>query len=226
MMSTMAPVRTSISGRCLQFVVGATDAILRRLYGVREFERQGDGLLRIELGRAEFDAILSDGTRIRAGDPVMELHLWNEQLVRLERADFKWAVRLRRQMFSSLRRFAAHLEADRRLEGIKAIRMRPAIANRKVVRASAQILLKIGFEPLAGAEYTLRFLENLWLWLLTWAHNPQALKGREFNRKRCEFWISRARFLALYAKGPGVAPEAERNAPSREAEAIVGNGGE
>jgi hypothetical protein len=207
MMFAMAPVRALIPGRCLRWLVDATDAVLRRIRGITEFESDSEGLLRIELGRAGREILLSDGTRIYPDDSVIELHLWNEQLepVPLDGVNFGWAARVRRHTLSALHRLALHIREDRSLNDVRALRMQPAVASRRPVSSFARLLLKFGFEPLAGAApergYLHRFLDNIWLWLLTWTHNPRALDGRRFNRERHEFWISRPRFLALYADG-------------------------
>lgn len=220
MIRVMGPVRASISGRCLRWLVGITDTVLRRIRGVTEFESAREGILRIELGHAERDIRLSDSTRLDPGDMVIELHLWNEQLlhVPLTGVNFGWAVRIRRQALSSLRRLALYIQQDRGLDDVRAIRMKPALASRRPSSALSRLLLKIGFEPVTAAAPAhgslLGFLDNLWLWLLTWAHNPLTLKGRRFSRTRREFWISRERFLALYADGPAVPANAERRTGS------------
>jgi hypothetical protein len=194
-------------GRWLEWLVGATDVALRRLYGVTEFESEREGLLRIERCKAERGLMLSDGTRVRRGDAVIELHLWNEHLPPASGsgADFAWAVRVRRQALASLHRLAVHIRADRRLDGVRALRMQPAIARRKPAGALARLLLRTGFEPVGGAARArgriLRWLDSAWLWLLTWMHNPAALRGRHFDRSRHDFWMSRQSFLRRYADG-------------------------
>jgi YkoP domain len=204
MMAAMGPVRASIPARFLKWLIGATDATLRHVLGVTEFEQDADGLFRIELGRAAQDLRLSDGTVIRAGDVVVELHLWNEQLepVPPAGADFGWAVRMRRKTLATLRRLARHIRDDRRLEDVRAIRMQPAVASRHPASLLDRLLPKIGFEPVGAAAPERAplhlFLDNVWLWMLTWAHSPRSLKGRHFRRRRREFWISRQRLLALY----------------------------
>lgn len=201
----MRGMRASIPGRWLERLVGTTDQVLRRLYGVTEFESEREGLLRIERRRAKRGFALSDGTRIRRGDAVIELHLWNEHLPPIPDSgvDFAWAARIRRQVPCTLHRLAHHIRADRQLDSVQALRMQPAIARRKPARALVRLLLRIGFEPVSGATgvrgRALRRLDNVWLWLLTWMHNPSALKGRHFDRVRHDFWISRQSFMRRYA---------------------------
>lgn len=200
-------VRGSILGRCLCWVVGTTDAAMRRFRGVTEFESTREGLLRIEFGHAGRHLRLADGTVLTPGDSVVELHLWNEQLLHVPSsgADFGWATHIRRQALASFHRLALHLRDEPAFVQIKAIRMKPALAARRPMSALAWLLLKIGFESVSEVRpqpALQRFFDNFWLWLLTWTHNPRALKGWRFNRTRREFWISQARFIALYAEGP------------------------
>ena len=207
MISSMDSMRRPARSRPLRWPVHAIDALLRRILAITEIESESESLFRIKLGRAEREVRLSDGTRVREGDAVLELHLWNEKLEPAsgEHSELGWAVRFRRQVLSSLRCLALHVERDPRLRAVRAIHMQPAIERRKPPGSIERMLPKVGFEPVApaapapGRVYC--FLENGWLWLLTWAHNPRALRGRQFDRARRGFWISRSQFLARYAPG-------------------------
>lgn len=223
MLSAMGATRASIRSRCIRWLIGAADAALRGIHGVTEFESEAEGLLRVKIGRADREVHLSDGTHIHPGDAVMEIHLWNEQLLPVPGSgrNLGWTMRIRRRGFASLRRLALHIREDRRLEDIRALCMNPALASRRPLSALTRLLLRIGFEPVTSARpapgYVLRFLDNIWLWLLTWAHNPEALRGRWFNHTRCEFWISRARFIALYSDGTGSTVPVAKRDRSRDA---------
>lgn len=222
----MSSAHRSIPGRCLTWLVGAIDAMLRHVHGITEFETDREGLLRIELVRAEKSVVLSDGIRINPGDMLIELHLWNGQIRPFpsKSVDFGWAVRLRRQTLATLHRLALHMQEDSALTAVRAVRMMPAIARGRSRGALDRLLLKVGFEPVAdavpGHGRLLSFLDNIWLWLLTWAHNPRALKGRSFSRTRRDFWISRSRFLALHAGDDAGEPKAAAAPP-----ASAGSGG-
>jgi len=207
MISPMDATPRSLRSRPLRWVVHVIDAVLRRILAITEIESETDSLFRIKLGRAERELSLSDGTRLRPGDTVLELHLWNEKLEPASGAhsELGWAVRFRRQVLSSLRKLAIHLQRDQRLASVRAIHMQPAIERRISGGSIERMLPKVGFEPLAAEApapgHVYRFLENAWLWLLTWAHNPRALRGRQFDRMRRGFWISRSQFLGRYAAG-------------------------
>jgi len=202
----MERAKPPLSTRMLQQIIGGIDAVVRRRTGVVEFEHGTDALLRIGMGSAKRDIKLSDGTQLRSGDPVLELHLWNEHLPRLPAGGptLRWAVTARRQVTQSLRRLAAHLQAAPELREIGALHIKPAFGSRNVARNLNWIVARHGFESVANHRASApavdvhRWLDSLWMWLLTWAFNPRSLRGRRFWRTRQEYWISRARFIALY----------------------------
>jgi hypothetical protein len=57
--------------------------MLRRGYGVHEFSVDEGDLLRLAVRQAEHDLILPDARRIAAGDTIVDLHIWNERVLRL-----------------------------------------------------------------------------------------------------------------------------------------------
>jgi hypothetical protein len=189
--------------------VRAIDLLLRRLGGIVEFDRDEDAVLRIALTRAARAVTLADGTALRPGDAVIEVHFWNERL-RLGAfrapwaANLRWAATMRRRAVQSLRRLAQRLETDPGLQQVKALHVAPAIAGGRRTRVFARVLRRHGFEVAFDADaaeagsWLFRRADNLWLWLLAWAFNPRSLRDWRFDRRRREFWMSRARFIALY----------------------------
>jgi hypothetical protein len=115
-------------------------------------------------------------------------------------------VSTRRQVARSLHRLAAYLQRAPNLREVKALRIRPAFAGRNLARNLTWIVAKHGFESAEGQRDPVppmrayRWLDSLWLWLLTWTFNPRSLRGRRFRRMRQEFWMSRGKFIALYGE--------------------------
>jgi hypothetical protein len=210
----MARANPPLSSQLLRQVIRGVDARLRRSIGIVEFDRSDDALVRIAVARADREIELSDGTRLRPGEPVLELHLWNEHLQPLppEGPTLRWAVATRRQLARSLARLAAYVLAAPELDGVKALCMKPAFGSRSLARDLGWLVAKHGFESLAergkpARRYDMhRWLDSFWLWLLTWAFNPLSLRGRRFRRTRQEFWTSRARFVALFGPPGEAAP--------------------
>lgn len=206
----MEEPKPALSTRVLRQIIGGIDAHLRRSLGVVEFEQGSDAVVRISVDLAKREIVLSDGVRLRPDDRVIELHLWNEHLLTLPQAGatLQWAAATRRLVLHSLGRLAEHVQATPDLRDVKALRIRPAFAGRKLGRNLGWIVAQHGFESVerAGPEIRSsrahRWLDSLWVWLLTWTYNPRSLRGRRFSRTRLDYWISRERFIALYA-APG-----------------------
>ena len=204
----MEPAKPPLSARALRQVIRGIDAYLRRRLQITEFEGGPDALVRIALNHAEREIVLSDGTRLRPDDRVLELHFWNEHLLTLPQggATLRWAATTRRQIVRSLQHLAEHLRTAPDLAEVKALLIRPAFAGRNLARNLSWIVVRHGFESApderrqAARSDAQGWLDSLWVWLLTWAYNPRSLNGRRFRRSRQEFWFSRARFMALYGE--------------------------
>jgi hypothetical protein len=201
----MAPLSAirSIGGHFLRRLVRVTDAALQRIGGVSEFETADDGLLRIAEGHAERDFVFRDGTHVRQGQAVIDLHLWNEHLPPFPYGEPKlgWTERVRQRLMGSLHRLAIQIADNAPLQGAQALRTTISIPILGRQNLLTRLLIGTGFEAGELASRTsaiLRFLDNLWVWLLTWTYNPRARAGWRFRRTRAEFWMSRARCLALY----------------------------
>ncbi|MGA7329101.1 MAG: hypothetical protein WBX25_32590, partial [Rhodomicrobium sp.] len=203
----MAPLSAmrSIGADFLQRLVRVTDAALRRIGGISEFETEDDGLLRIAEGHAEHDFVFRDGSHVRQGQAVIELHLWNEHLPPFPDGgpELGWTERVRQRLMVSLHRLAMRIVDNTRLQGAQALRMTISIPILGQQSLLTGLLISTGFETgeLVSTMRILRFLDNIWVWLLTWTYNPRALAGWRFNRTRAEFWMSRARCVALYGDG-------------------------
>src|SRR5713226_9324042 len=113
----MMQARSPISTRMFRQLIRGIDGYLRRSIGIIEFDHSDDAVVRIAVGRAGREMRLSDGTRLRPDEPVLELHLWNEHLLALppEGPTLSWAAVTRRQVARSLTRLAAHVLAEPKL---------------------------------------------------------------------------------------------------------------
>src|SRR5690348_9606871 len=60
--------------------IQALDRMLRRCHGVHEYTDDPECMIRIAWRTARHDILLRDGTIVRSGDAIVELHLWNQQL--------------------------------------------------------------------------------------------------------------------------------------------------
>jgi hypothetical protein len=202
-----APGRRSTElGNPLRRLIGRLDRLLRRLQGISEFSGEPDCLLRVARGHAGKALRLADGCRIRRGDEVLDLHLWNEHLSGLPppRRGLARASALRRRLGTSLRELACRVEADPSLAGIVAVRARTALVPRRHRQKVLRIARVFGFDTLAPGPPArcpgtlLTLWEDLLLSALAWTFNPGTLRRNGVRREHCELWLSRRSFLARY----------------------------
>ncbi len=96
----------------LAVLVYRLNGFLSRLYRIEEFTDDPNCLLRIAKKNASRAVSLRDGTEVRRGDVVGELHLWNAHLPRFTRSGptLGWARRAHRLMVRSLSLLADHVQ--------------------------------------------------------------------------------------------------------------------
>lgn len=190
----------------MRALVRALDRFLCRATGVFEFCDDPECLLRLQRARAPHDLSLSDGTRVRAGAPVLMLHLWNEHLPHptANGPDLRWAARVHRMLMRSLREVARWLVEQ---EGEQA----EAVGGITVLALSADdrptpLIRHLGFDIFPYRRALGRFgefWENFYPWAIMWTFNPLSLRGRSlFRLRRAEIWMSREAFLRRYKNGP------------------------
>lgn len=183
------------------------DRILRKCYGITEFTSAPGCVLRIAIGRANREIRLSDGTEIGPGDPVGEIHLWNERIPKMSRCgpDMTWGLGFQRLVVKSLRLLADYVQASPEFEHVKAFRARLGVKGQDGEAKVARLAQRFGFEMSAttGArslfERFHRFFDNLYATGLMLTFNPVSLRGKGFWRfGRPEIWISRKGLLDRY----------------------------
>lgn len=186
--------------------VKGIDFLLRRAQGVKEFSCQEDCILRLSLSQARAGQVLSDGTTIRPGDLVGQIHLWNERLPFMgqEGPDLAWARRFRSQFARSLEELAAYVANEPSLAGVRAFCGETAFALADLEMAG-RFARGMGFdflEPPGGQSpwgRFVRFWDNFYALMLIWTYNPASLRGKAlFRLRRHQLWISREKLLSRY----------------------------
>lgn len=193
--------------------VRGVDTLLRQHLGIREITDDEECIFRVSLAVARTSLWLSDGTRVAAGTPVLELHFWNEHLpiMPAQGPSVAWANLLKRRLYRSLATVTAYLEGDPRLADIIALNGAPPFASRLGLAQMVRTARRFGFEVIDpdappdrhGRLYLL--LDGILLWGMARAYNPASVSGKGLRRQRYQLWISRARLLGRYAGGPNPA---------------------
>src|SRR5262245_7981174 len=95
----------------LRRAIFALDRTLRRRQGVFEYVRSRECIFRIQVAAAEGNLRLADGTELSSRDPILMLHLWNENMPTIPEhgPTVAWGRQLDRAIDRSLRELARFL---------------------------------------------------------------------------------------------------------------------
>ncbi len=152
------------------------------------------------------DYVLSDGTCIRAGDRVVNLHVWNEQFPYFtgKGPTLAWARRVNQAFEISLRELAGFLDARSDLDDVIAIcanmTFQPAERSAQLTRFVA----RFGFERIAAAssrsfrQQIHWFGENILISMMVLARNAAALRADTLRRDRMLVFLSRRELRRRY----------------------------
>jgi hypothetical protein len=198
-----------LRSRWLAFAVAALDARLRRLGSVEEYTSDPRCIFRIQIDRLDRAVMLSDGTWLNAGERIINLHLWNEQIPRFgaDGASLTWASRLTRRVEISLRELCRFLSVTPELSNVVAICANVALGTKRDV---AQLILmadRFGFLAVqmprcSLTERVYRIGENILISLLILVHNVQALRRDSLLRDRVRIVLRRSTLERRYRSRP------------------------
>ncbi len=224
----MAPIRAAVRG---------LDSLLRRCYGIHEFSFDPDCILRVGLGRAPRDLILSDGAAIREGDPVADIHLWNERIPVMPPGGpgLRWGIEFQRKARRSLQLLVEYVDKEPRYRHVVAFRAigslmsqeasaaQPLSGAATLITAVPAVAGRLGLEivdvddpsRMGALRRFGAFWENGFNQALVWAYNPPSLKSRSLARlRRVQLWASRDK-LAGRARSGGPSRRGDRGQSGR-----------
>ncbi len=205
--------------RVVRQLILRLDAVMRRRLRVYEFAEGEDNLLRLSRQRSHHAFTLADGTRVRVGDPIGELHLWNEHLARLQARDkgVSWALKASHRAMASFRTLARYVEREPGWREVQAFRADVAVAAVNGLARYPQVLSRYGLEPVevpASAGLLARLHEaasTAYMVGVRWAFSPSSVRLRELRHfRRSQFWISRRALLEKYGRAESREPRAEQ----------------
>jgi hypothetical protein len=200
--------RERLPGYVGRRLVLAIDALLRRANGVYEFNRDPMCIFRLSPLRSRWDLTLTDGTRIRRGDPLLVIHFWNERLpaMREEGVDLTWAREMHRHIRASLEMLARHLAARSDLSPVIALCGEATFMRSASMSTAVSLLSRLGLEVQPTLQRTdpwgrfAGFWENAYSWALVWAYNPASLRGRRPpDLERYWVWMSRRSLMGKHS---------------------------
>jgi hypothetical protein len=189
----------------LEAMLAALDDRLRLRHGVIEYTNSSECLFRIQLVASNESYVLSDGTCIRRGDRVANLHVWNEQFPCFagKGPTLAWARRVNQAFELSLQELAGFLDGRCDFDDVVAIcanmSLEPAERSAQLVR----FVGRFGFERIAVSSRSFRqqmhwFGENILISMIVLARNAAALRADTLRRDRTLVFLSRRELRRRY----------------------------
>ena len=181
--------------RLLRALIRRFDAYLCRVYGVYEFTRDPECILRISKTTAAHAFNTHGITIIPAGEPVLEIHLWNEHMTPLcaNESSMVWAGRTLRQFKYSLQLVVRQIGSDPNLAEVRGIAAVTSVLSSENNPDRPDFMQRLGFitepyTPKLGAFG--EFWENFYAWWIMWTYNPLSLRSRRLmGIHRTEMWM-------------------------------------
>jgi hypothetical protein len=196
-----------LPGQLFARLVPGIDWILRRLNGIFEFDQDERCILRLSLKTCKLDTILSDGTLIRKGEPIGELHFWNEHIPPIPKngAELSWALAFHRRIVHSFRSLSEFVSSEPAFSRVKAFHGTPPFGGRFGDAQVADMAQRWGFEiiekpaPSGMLERFYQFGDSFYAWGLMLAFNPGSLHDKRMaDLHRNQWWITRRSLFDHY----------------------------
>lgn len=197
------------SAGLVQTTIFQLDRVLRRWQGIYEFCQADDCLLRVARSRAKHRIALPDGSEVRPGDELLEIHWWNEHVAQLVAdkpalARAKYLLALVEHSFEQLARYLATAPETQRVRFVHGNAVLPMRNRRNEI---AQRVRPYGFcatHPELGIFERLHdFFERYLVWALLWAFHHRKPEMKNHVLRRVDLWATRAEFLSHYRQALG-----------------------
>jgi hypothetical protein len=177
---------TSIPSRA---AIKTLDCVLRSFLGIREFTQDPRCVLRFSRAYSRSEVILPNGESVREGDPILELHFWNDRLG-MEFHHDRSRTALRSALRNSMALLAYQLRTDRHMGDIRAVHGVLARGSSRSHSISHPFGCTVYVEQRPPTRGIRDFFEDLLIHLLHWAFNPRGRAARSFRLCRADVWIS------------------------------------
>jgi hypothetical protein len=188
----------------LETAVYALDGWLRRRRGVFEYSLDPQCFFRLEQRRADEALMLADGTRLRAGAPVLAMHLWNEHVPLMGRSGptVAWAHKVSRAIRASLQELVRYLAQRPELSDVRVLYVDVRVSGNDHALRAARSLARFGFEIVSASVdrrwVAQRMADALFVLLMEGVTNPWKL-GARMRHANVRLFISRKVLEQRYA---------------------------
>ena len=144
-------------------------------------------IFRFNYSTSPYNLLLSDGTKIKKGESLLEIHLNNDNIVRLRnKPDMAWGSIMGKRLKYSLKKTAELIRRSYFKNDIRAIK------GEITLIPSRSGKINIGFFKAMGFDVYLKnkkrnfneFFENLFAWMLIYAYNPFSFFNKNLLKSR------------------------------------------
>jgi len=183
------------------------DRWLRRRMGVFEYWDHPDCIFRLRVGPAERTLSLDAG-EVLPGEVVLELHLWNEHVLRVseEYRDLALGIKGARRVMMSLERLAGYIADRPDLARSRAIGGVTTWFSPGERNGAERIFQRLGFQITPHVNHSGRvseFWERVYAWLLLWAFRAGSRQRiSPIHVPRTDFWMRTGEFLRRFSPPP------------------------
>ena len=215
--STEISPRDFSSNALMETAVFALDRWLRRRRGVFEYSLEPRCVFRLEQRRSDDTLVLADGTRLRAGAPVLALHLWNEHVPLMGRSGptLAWAHKTSRAIRASLQELARYLVKRSDLSDVCVLYADVRVSGADQAVRAAKMLARYGFETVSASvdrrPAVQRMADALFVLLMAGVTNPCSLRSAPMRHANVRVFMSRRVLEQRYP----VRPADRVNSPER-----------
>jgi hypothetical protein len=182
--------------------VRGVDLLLRCCFGIKEFSKRSDCILRVSVESSPLKITLQDATVIECGDPILELHFWNEHLIHCLSSYelFGWGFCLQRRIRLSLMLLADRVPVDDDLADFEAVHASLTISLDRAERVFRRLGFTISYPRRSVLQQVHDFFESFLICSLTWAFHPYGVRKGKRAPRRAELWLSRSDFERIYGR--------------------------
>jgi hypothetical protein len=173
--------------------VRSLDFILRFCLGIREFSRRSDCILRASIGHCDSAVLIGGETLVAKGDPIIELHFWNEHLALCEGPNglFGWSLCIERRVRLSLMLLADQIAEDDGMAKHDAIRASLTFSLGGVERVAERLGFTVIYPTRTTPQRVHDYFEGFLIGWLTWAFHPCSVRTDKRRAPiRVELWMS------------------------------------
>lgn len=169
--------------------IKALDRLLRHVLSIYEFSDEPSCVLRYSRAHSKSVLTLPDGESLQLGDPILDLHFWNERFG-VHSNPTSPPKALRSALRHSLTLLAEQLQSNEQFSDIKAVHATLARASHRSCCLHRLFGYELHIAPRSRERQAHDFFENILIHLLRWAFNPHRANPRSLRLNRVELWIS------------------------------------